>query len=82
MEPILNQASTILKNFNVKIGKVDTTVETQLRDKFNVTGFPTLFTLNNGIPEKYTGGRTINSIIEYCSRNVSKSKYNHSRDIG
>ena len=42
---------------NIKLAKVDATVEKSLGDKFQVQGFPTLKFFKNGNPVEYGGPR-------------------------
>ena len=41
----------------ILLGKVDATIETDLAQKYSVTGYPTLLVFRNGKHSEYKGGR-------------------------
>ncbi|KAI3379819.1 hypothetical protein SNEBB_005420 [Seison nebaliae] len=56
----------------VKLGKVDATVEKALAEKFEISGYPTLkFFARGKEPSAYRGGRTANDIVNWLQRKVS-----------
>ncbi|XP_054722821.1 protein disulfide-isomerase A4-like [Uloborus diversus] len=67
LAPEYAQAATILKNEDppVPLAKVDATIETDLAQKYEVSGFPTLFIFKEGRKILYDGPRTAMGIVEY-----------------
>jgi len=56
------------KNSDVKLAKVDATIETKLAEKFGVQGFPTLKFFKKGNAVEYGGGRTENEIVSWLNK--------------
>lgn len=54
-----------MKAEGIQIGAVDSTVEKDLGERFEVKGFPTLKVFIKGKPSDYNGGRTADAIISY-----------------
>ena len=50
------------------MGKVDATEETDLAEKFEIRGYPTLKFFNNGKIIEYSGGRTSEDIIKWLKK--------------
>lgn len=52
----------------IKLAKVDATVETQLAEKHEVKGYPTLKFYRKGTPIDYTGGRQADDIVNWLTK--------------
>jgi protein disulfide-isomerase A6 len=72
LEPEWNEAATKLKG-QVKLGKVDATVEQSLAQRFGVQGYPTIkvFDYGEGKTDRsardFEGSRDANAIIAYAN---------------
>jgi protein disulfide-isomerase A1 len=53
---------------DIKLAKVDATIETKLAEKFGVQGFPTIKFFKKGTPVDYGGGRTADEIITWINK--------------
>lgn len=53
---------------DIKLAKVDATIETKLAEKFEVQGFPTLKFFKKGNMMEYGGGRTESEIISWLNK--------------
>eukprot|EP00916_Digyalum_oweni_P012180 GHVL01020153.1.p1 GENE.GHVL01020153.1~~GHVL01020153.1.p1 ORF type:complete len:490 (+),score=133.25 GHVL01020153.1:63-1472(+) len=67
LEPEYEKAAQKLKEdgSTTVLGKVDATVETALKERFQITGFPTLKFFKNGEPVEYDGRREADGILEW-----------------
>lgn len=78
LEPEWNEAATRLKG-QVKLGKVDATVETSLASRFGVRGYPTIkvFDYGEGKTDSrardYDGSRDAPAIIAYANQLLEKA---------
>ncbi|CAG8748453.1 18086_t:CDS:2, partial [Racocetra fulgida] len=61
-------AATALKADNIKLAKVDCTVETNLCAEYEIRGYSTLKVFKEGKPIEYTGNRKAALIISYMKR--------------
>lgn len=70
LAPEYANAATQLKEegSDVKLAKVDTTVETTLGEKFEIRGYPTIKFFKGGKPSEYGGGRTAAEIVSWLNK--------------
>lgn len=70
LEPEYAKAATKLKELksDIKLAKVDATIETKLAEKYNVQGFPTIKFFKKGNEVEYGGGRTEAEIISWLNK--------------
>ncbi|ORX80283.1 protein disulfide isomerase [Basidiobolus meristosporus CBS 931.73] len=68
LAPEYEQAATILKEQDVKLAKIDCTVEMDLCQEFDVTGYPTLKVFREGSPSEYNGPRKADGIVSYMKK--------------
>jgi len=52
----------------IRLAKVDATVQNELGERFKIRGYPTLKFFVDGTPLEYTGGRTSDEIIQWCKK--------------
>lgn len=55
---------------DIKLGKVDATEETELAEKHDVRGYPTLKFFKSGKPMDFKGGRTSEEIIKWLNKKI------------
>ncbi len=56
------------ENSEIKLAKVDATKETELKERFEVTGYPTIEFFRNGKSVDYSGGHTFTDIIAWLKK--------------
>ncbi|XP_073123442.1 protein disulfide isomerase-like 1-4 [Henckelia pumila] len=70
LAPEYAEAATELKDEEVVLAKIDGTEETELAQKFDVQGFPTVYFFVDGIQKPYTGHRTKDSIVSWLKKKI------------
>lgn len=61
-------AGLLASNTEMKLGKVDATVQSELGERFKVKGYPTLKFFVDGTPVEYGGGRTADEIVAWLNK--------------
>jgi thioredoxin-like negative regulator of GroEL len=72
--PEYEKAAKILANNAnpVMLGEVDCSVELELRDKFNLDGYPTMYVFRKGRQYEYYGGRRSDGLLLKNLRRILK----------
>jgi len=69
LAPVLEEVARDHFKGSIKIGKVDCTSETALKERFKVNGFPQLEYLEDGeVVSPYNGGRDVESLNMFAAR--------------
>lgn len=68
LAPEYAAAATELAGENVKLAKVDATVEPDLAGRFGIRGYPTLYFFKNGAHSEFSGGRTKAEIVSWLRK--------------
>lgn len=76
LAPEYASAATELKEEEVALAKVDAAEETELAQKFDVQGFPTLYFFVDGVHKPYPGQRTKDAIITWVKKKIGPALYN------
>lgn len=73
LAPEYAKVATALKTSEseVKLAKIDATVEKEIAERFGVSGYPSLFWFVDGEKREYTGGRTEPEILAWINRKTS-----------
>lgn len=76
LAPIWAQAASELKG-KVKLGALDATVHTEMAQKYNIRGFPTIKVFGagkkDGSAEDYEGGRTVSDIVNFALEKLTET---------
>ncbi|CAK9136130.1 unnamed protein product [Ilex paraguariensis] len=75
LAPEYAAAATELKGEAV-LAKVDATEESELAQKYDVQGFPTVFFFVEGVHKLYPGGRTKDAIVTWVKKKTGPALYN------
>ncbi|XP_022887869.1 protein disulfide isomerase-like 1-4 [Olea europaea var. sylvestris] len=70
LAPEYATAATELKTENVKLAKVDATEESELAEKYEVQGFPTVYFFVDGEHKPYSGQRTKDAIVTWIKKKI------------
>jgi len=65
LAPEFIKAAAILEADNVILAEVDCTEQTELAQRFDVHGYPTLYVFHNGEKSEYNGPREADGIVKY-----------------
>jgi len=65
LAPEYIKAAEILEKEGIILAEVDATVESDLANRFEVSGYPTLFVFHKGVKSEYNGPREANGIVKY-----------------
>lgn len=70
LAPEYAKAAGVLKaeSSEIRLGKVDATVQSELGERFKIRGYPTLKFYIDGTPIEYAGGRSSDEIIQWVKK--------------
>lgn len=68
LAPQYETAATTLKEDNIKLAKVDCTVEEEVCAEQGIGGYPTLKVFRNGVSKEYSGPRKSDGIVSYMKK--------------
>lgn len=61
---------------DLALAKVDATEDTDLAQKYDVQGFPTILFFIDGVPKDYTGARTKDAIVAWIDKKLGPGVHN------
>ncbi|XP_058780105.1 protein disulfide isomerase-like 1-4 [Vicia villosa] len=76
LAPEYAAAATELKGENVVLAKIDATEESEVAQKFDVQGFPTIYFFIDGVHKTYSGQRTKEAIVAWIKKKTGPGIYN------
>ncbi|KAI9484602.1 thioredoxin-like protein [Zychaea mexicana] len=71
LAPEYDSAATTLKEDDIKLGKVDCTVNQDLCQEYEVRGYPTIKVFRNGETADYKGARKADGIVSYMQKQAA-----------
>ncbi|KAL5082360.1 hypothetical protein RYX36_010781 [Vicia faba] len=76
LAPEYAAAATELKGENVVLAKIDATEESEVAQKFDVQGFPTIYFFIDGVHKTYSGQRTKEAIVAWIKKKTGPGIHN------
>ncbi|CAH9080410.1 unnamed protein product [Cuscuta epithymum] len=76
LKPEYAAAATELNGHGVALAKVDATEETELAQKYEVQGFPTVYLFVDGVYKTYNGQRTKDAIVAWIKKKTGSALFN------
>ncbi|XP_058780106.1 protein disulfide isomerase-like 1-4 [Vicia villosa] len=76
LAPEYAAAATELKGENVVLAKIDATEESEVAQKFDVQGFPTIYFFIDGVHKTYSGQRTKEAIVSWIKKKTGPDIHN------
>ncbi|CAK8536248.1 unnamed protein product [Lathyrus sativus] len=76
LAPEYAAAATELKGENVVLAKIDATEESEVAQKFDVQGFPTIYFFIDGVHKTYSGQRTKEAIVSWIKKKTGPGIHN------
>ncbi|GJN18732.1 hypothetical protein PR202_gb05926 [Eleusine coracana subsp. coracana] len=69
-------AADLAAHHDLALAKVDATEDTDLAQKYDVQGFPTILFFIDGVPRDYTGARTKDAIVAWIDNKLGPGVHN------